>query len=1665
MKRISFALLLFFFVGAHAQQVTMTFSKDQGQFMKDLGSFMTANKMEQSINTMNAMEKVAKDGKIPAAWFEKMSKTCNLMAERNMSAYTHFIPYLNAIMGAAKNGISDGEFASWSDFLGDIIEAQKKGDNSGFLKTIDFSTGFFEHGALDVTPAKTWKVDTRNCTFNSEGLRPHVSFGATALVGAVKGDSVMIKQTSGDYYPLENKWEGNSGRVDWARGSLDPNKVYCTFKNYTVNCTNFNYIVDTVTFYHTDYFKTALTGKLLDKMVSSADSSTMSYPRFESYDMGITVKDIAPNVSYTGGFSLYGGKVLGYGTPEEKAMLTFYARDGKTKVLSAKSSSISVKKGEELGADKAEVSIYFGTDSIYHPQLSVVYKIKKREIRLLRGETGMGKAKFMDSYHNHEFQTDAIFWNLDSSVLNLKILSGAGQKPGIFESVNYFQKELIRKTQGFASYEPLSVLKKLYEKYGSRDLNATDVARTLDPNLKEGELKSLLYSLVENGFVLYNEGTGVITVKDKTLNYVLANAKKIDYDIIRIKSAPASGNDYIDLKSSNIDLKGVQEVPISDSSFVYFRPKNNAISLQKDRNMEFNGLIYAGRMDLYGEKYKFQYAPFTVDLLKVDTMRINVQDSGKVDGYGNPILKMLKSKVEGMKGLLEIDAPINKSGRTKLPQFPRLYSREKSYIYYDDSTVAKGAYNRKSFYFELDPFRLDSLNNFSGDIINWKGKFSSGGILPDLRDSVKIQADGSLGFKSETPKEGYDLYKGKGKYYGKFELKYAGLEGDGRITHSTADFISHDTRFYPDSMLGTTDSFAIAKTFEGVKTPAVKGHNDRIFWKPNSDSMHIYMKSKDEPFAMYDDGFTSFKGDLLLTGKGLRGNGLLDWDEATLSSKDFSFQTMNLSADTSALNIKSTGDKVTFKTPNVNAKVDFKTRIGDFVSNQKNIPTEFSYNQYTTAINQFKWLMDEKILDFKAPPQGPGEYFVSTRPDQKGLKFLGKRATYSLITSIIRCEGVPEIRVADASVIPDSGVVIIQPEAKMEQLHNATIVADTIKKWHKIEHSTVDIYSKQELKAVGEYHYNTKDIKQIINLTDISCKKDVEGARKRKQVEIWTLLAKANISATQNFVVYPNVKFNGDVALKSLNQYLNFKGYAKIDLTYPKATTSDFFITQDVNPDKLELKYDSVRSSDGNMLSAGIHLHPADDAPAMYTTLMAPKGEANDITLFKSTGIITQTTTGEYLFGNEKKIKDNATRGNVIRYDDKKGIAKAEGRFNLGTNFGIIKTKAAGSAEVMFDSAKYKFNLTFGIDAKMDDKMQEKFEFYMAGDNADANDISYESEKQKKAIYDLCGDKEDKKLLQDFEVQPVFNKRPKDFNYNMVFSDVNFVYDPDDIALRSVGKIGVAMLGKKVINKKIDGYIEIQYKGGADLFTIYLQTGTKDWFYFEYRPGTLGILSSYDVINTMIGSTDPQKRKIKGDKDRFYLYTLGSSMNKVDFCDYMKDKANGINRPRFEPKLDIPIPGDSALLNDTLSTIDFQKDNQPNLDYEQQLKLEEQQEKQQQQQDIDALEQMKMNNESIFSAPPPGREPKKEEPVKEEPKQETPPVETPKEEPKLETPPVQEAPKEVPKEEPKVETPPVQEAPKETPKEEPKVETQPVQEAPKVEEPKSVTTPQDSIPK
>ena len=293
---ILLTFLLLAFTGSYSQLVT-SFSTDKDKFLKELDQFMTASKIPQNQRTMDDLQKLVKEGKISDAWIAEMMTTSNVMAGRLMAPATHFYNYLNAVIHAANTGKTDAQFLQWSKVMNEVAQNQKKGYNNDFLKMATFSNSFFEDGALMSSNTKTWMVESPDYQLVYEDAKPKVKFPVTTLKGFARGDTISIKQTEGSYLPLEEKWEGKSGKVDWSRAALDPSKVYCTFGPYSINVNNYLYTIDTVSFHYPDYFKQPVLGKLMDKMVSGGDSSGLDYPRFESYNADMEIKDIAGAVS------------------------------------------------------------------------------------------------------------------------------------------------------------------------------------------------------------------------------------------------------------------------------------------------------------------------------------------------------------------------------------------------------------------------------------------------------------------------------------------------------------------------------------------------------------------------------------------------------------------------------------------------------------------------------------------------------------------------------------------------------------------------------------------------------------------------------------------------------------------------------------------------------------------------------------------------------------------------------------------------------------------------------------------------------------------------------------------------------------------------------------------------------------------------------------------------------------------------------------------------------------------------------------------------------------------------------------------------------------------------------------------------------------------------
>ncbi len=126
------------------------------------------------------------------------------------------------------------------------------------------------------------------------------------------------------------------------------------------------------------------------------DEGNASYPRFESYDRRMKIRDIAEGIDFEGGFTMQGAKLQGYGTKEEPAFLTFY-RDKRPFIIT--SGLFFSIEPERITSDDVAVRLILDKDSIYHPSVSMRFLKAKKLLTLIKKDEGLGKAPFYDTYH------------------------------------------------------------------------------------------------------------------------------------------------------------------------------------------------------------------------------------------------------------------------------------------------------------------------------------------------------------------------------------------------------------------------------------------------------------------------------------------------------------------------------------------------------------------------------------------------------------------------------------------------------------------------------------------------------------------------------------------------------------------------------------------------------------------------------------------------------------------------------------------------------------------------------------------------------------------------------------------------------------------------------------------------------------------------------------------------------------------------------------------------------------------------------------------------------------------------------------------------------------------------------------------------------------------
>lgn len=1481
MKYLSAFLLPLLLLSLHAAGQSFKEFSGQGEYLTELEEQL----VNRAVGDAKKDQKELMD-KFTEMWTELNSftpdqkrtifTTCNKILDERLKVIPDIRDYIITVIAVVENDSGAPPFNEWHTTVDAVLGSRSA--RKEFADYMEFSENLYTNNVIYHSASTDWISDNAHFRFEIEDGEPKLIIPSLALKCESKNSDIEIKKTSGEYYPLSGKWIGKNGLVTWVRAGLDPNKVYAIINDYEILMKFSKFDADSVTFYNTDYFPDPLLGRLEDAVRANVTEDNASFPYFQSYSSRLKIKNIEQNVDYEGGFSQRGARFIASGSGEDPAFLIFYLNE--KPFLEVKSISFSIREDRITSTDAA-VKFILHEDSINHPGLDFKFFRDERMVNLFRADEGLQKAPYFDTYHRMDLYAELVQWKIDQPKIDFTTIPNSSDNRAFFESDYYFRSNRFDQLMGLRMVHPMVQLKGCFTKMGTETIFMEEVAQCLQ--LSPTDAQVLLLEYTNLGFIDYSPETGKVRSKPRLYHYVASKSELDDYDVLQVRSDIGTmANASMDLIDEVFTLKinGIDNITLSDSHQVVLFPQNGTITMSKNRDFDFSGVIKAGRLEFFGSNFKFSYDSFKLEMPNVDSTRLIVA-TGEKTATGREQLTRVTTVIEDVNGTLEIDDPGNKSGIQQFDEYPIFTSHDLSYTYYDRSGIQGKSYNRENFYFELDPFIFDSLDNFRSERVAFPGRFASADIFPEFEETLTVQEDYSLGFIRNTPPGGYELYRGKGKFNDTIKLSHDGLKGSGKLKYLASTTRSKDFLFLPEEMQTVATSFVIEEQMSPVEYPPTTGKDIKQRWQPYDDLLHC--ESTKSPFIMYDG--SELTGGLDLTPEDLTGNGLFEFDKAELESNKFDFNFSGFHSDTADFRLKSdvsAFEGFFFKTNDVTADVDFALRKGDFVSNGGTSKMEFPANQYIAYMDRFTWYMDQEALELsggktsKATSAGAmqfeGSRFISTHPDQDSLEFYSPAARYDIKNSIIDAKEIEFIKVADALVYPDSGLITILKKAKMKTLTNCKVVANAITKYHRIDSATVDIYARRDYFGTGVYNY-----------------KDLNGDRQQIRFNSvgvdssFQTYAKGDIDSTRGFTLSPYFEYRGAVRLEAANKSLTFNGYSRLRHQCSSAIPLSWFKFKSVvDPDDLYIPVDkTISNADGDILTSSIVLNQ--DTGAIYSSFLSKKLKEDHPELLPASGYIHYNeSVKEYRISNINKLTQASLPGQYMSLQSEGCKVYSEGKMGFGLNPGQLDLMTVGNISHDLQEDKVDLDIMILLDFFFENKLIDDMGKIMA-ENALGEPSDFERDTYQKGLRELIGTDDADKLISTITLTGEFRRFPSELEKNFFLTEVHLKWNAETDSYQSTGKIGIGNIGKRQVNVKVTGKVEVVV-GRIPEINIYLEADKDTWWFFKYSRNIMQAYSSLDEFNTSITDLKADKRKVKVEKGQSpYSFMLGSKRRKDDF--------------------------------------------------------------------------------------------------------------------------------------------------------------------------------------
>lgn len=1317
-------------------------------------------------------------------------------------------------------------------------------------------------------------------------------------------DSLTIKKVQGSLLVMEDVFVGTRGTVDWSTLGEEPGQVYVQLGDFEYNVDGAQLTAQGKLTYK-DAFDKPVKGELTFKPEKTSSVEYKHYPKFSTFDSNIKVNGlIGPYSYYTGGITLEGLKITSRAKYSGRSTLRLESEAGPKFELH--SFNISFVDSAVV-ARRARLSIYNKYDSIFHPAVQVRYDMRTRNLVVQKDNGEFRNTPFISSANKMNFTADIISWNIDQDSLYISTLLARNEVPLIFQSNEYYNRDLFRNLRGLYDFNPLKVVLSYCDKEGVSQFYPEEIAIARNIDIKQ--FQGAIMSLYQQGYVDYDKSSGVVTLTPKGLHKGEAQKGKADYDNLLLLSLVNSGSNAIfDMENQEFHINGVEKFYLAKVLDVSVEADSNQITIMKNRDIKFNGRLAAGNFDYVGHDFVFRYDSFMVEMQQIDGIelyvleetrdgfkrkKINNSLSGIPDGglkkpepqpetpvdssafdQTIPPDQIIDKKpgavgmanISGTSGVLYISKPNNKSGKKLIPNFPKFQGGGTgSVVYFDKPEIRGGIYDR-SIYFTLPPFDLDSLSDSDPAAISFAGVFHSDDWFPDFSEELHIMPDYSLGFDHSIPPEGYQLFGGNGRLYNHISLDKNGIVGAGDLEFLTTTMNSDEFIFYPDSVAANGNLFNMKKeTFGAVLYPQVSAETFHMKWLPQKDSM--YISNIGPLFAMYD-GLADLDGSVIVTNKGVKGLGNLNTYNSTTNSKDFTFNADNYGARHARFRIHSDNpEKPALAGDDVRLSFDLETKQAEMSPEVEGVAAiSFPYAQFKTSITNARWDLENQKVFMSKPEDVDinSSYFYTTRADLDSLNFNATNAEYDMQSLELKVSGIPYIKVADAKITPENGEVLILENSRIGTLHNTTIDLDTLTGYHEIYDATVTIISRNEFEGEGTYRLiNAMQDTFGIKLKDFHLETFAEG--RRGQDVSQHSVATGSIAEEDNLMISPGMYYKGNVKLLAHKPALELDGYVKLDLKSIKDYNTWIKYASEAEQQEIEFFFDESVTSSGKLLSAGLHFDYRNFN--LYSTFCYDKRDSQDEDFFKPSGFLSfKADSNEYVIINRDKDLGLSYAGKVFAYDENTRGIRFEGPVHFIDNSKTMGIVASAIGQGNMESNELAFKSMMTMDFKVPSAVYGLMadDFVKIIDEYGAPEAAVDRTELLYLMAEIIGNRATKAYEErsGADYVPLASASPN-LVRPFVFSNINFKWSDDQKAFYNDGTLGLSNILRTDINAELEGFFEIRKTEAGEVINLFMKAAPESWYYFSYEDNKLYIYSSNEELNTFVlDKTNIGKAKI-----------------------------------------------------------------------------------------------------------------------------------------------------------------------------------------------------------